>query len=263
MTLTSCEDSLDLGIRPLEAFATAGDGVEIAPSELPAAVLEFLANNYSEDQIIKAEVYANGYEVRLDNGMKIEFDLEGNFLEISGRNGAEDDENHIPLVQLPMAIGDYLRSNYNGIDVVKAESDLGKIEVTLSDGTKLEFDAEGNFIEVSGNDNDRGNDNGPNHDANDPNYDANDDNGNHANDPNHDLNDDNGNHASDPNHDLNDDNGGGSDDGPNQDANDDKGDHEGKDDKKSGKDDDKSGKGSGDDDDRKDDKSGKGNGKDD
>jgi hypothetical protein len=238
MSLTSCEDSLDLGIRPLEAFATAGDGVEIAPSELPEAVLEFLANNYSEDQIIKAEVYANGYEVRLDNGMKMEFDLEGNFLEISGRNGAEDDENHIPLVQLPTAIGDYLRSNYNGIDVVKAESDLGKIEVTLSDGTKLEFDAEGNFIEVSGNDNDRGNDDGPNHDANydkgnhanDPNHDANDDNGNHATDPNHDLNDDNGNHASDPNHDLNDDNGGGSDDGPNHDANDDKVDDEGKDD---------------------------------
>ena len=56
----------------------------------------------------------------------------------------------ISVSSLPAAIISYVSTNYPGKSITKAETYATKIEVTLSDGTKLEFTAAGQFIEVSG-----------------------------------------------------------------------------------------------------------------
>lgn len=133
------------------------DGTTINSADLPAAILDYLAQNYPNENIIEAEVYVNGYEVELANGLKLEFDLNGNFIEVSGNNGGQNDDNtgegddeDIDPAALPQAILDYIAQNYPNETIVKAEVDPVEYEVTLSNGLKLEFDLEGNFKEISG-----------------------------------------------------------------------------------------------------------------
>ncbi len=57
--------------------------VTIPLNQLPETINNYLASNYADAQIIKAEIEPNGdYEVRLDNGLKIHFNSNGSFLYI-------------------------------------------------------------------------------------------------------------------------------------------------------------------------------------
>lgn len=148
------------------------DGTHINPNNLPQVILDYISTNYGGQNIIEAELYANGYEVELQNGTKLEFDLNGNFVEVSGSsagdnsnadvNGEGEDEDIDPTT-LPQNILDYVSNNYPGATIVKAELGPAGYETTLSNGVKLEFDLSGNFVEISGHsDDDTSDDNNSN-----------------------------------------------------------------------------------------------------
>ena len=66
---------------------------DIAVSDLPQVILDYITTNYPDNSIIEAEREDdNGFEVTLDNGIELEFDSEGNFLEAEDHNGDDDDE---------------------------------------------------------------------------------------------------------------------------------------------------------------------------
>ena len=131
------------------------DGVNINPNSLPQAIHDYVSNNYPRTTIIKAEEYPNEFEITLSNGLKLEFDLNGNFLEISGNNGDNDGEGqHINPATLPQAILDYIATTYPGTTIVDAEQYPNQFEIELNNGLELEFDLDGNFIELSGGCND-------------------------------------------------------------------------------------------------------------
>ncbi len=72
------------------------DEDNINPADLPQSILDYIAANYPDNSIIEAEREDDGYEVTLNNGVELEFDLEGNFLSAEDGNGddeEEDDEN--------------------------------------------------------------------------------------------------------------------------------------------------------------------------
>jgi hypothetical protein len=122
------------------------DGDHIDPATLPVAIKNYIATNYPGVTITKAEKSATEYEVRLSNGLKLEFYLDGSFKEISGgRKGADD-----PVITLPAAITTYIATNYSNATITKAEMSATRYEVRLSTGIKLEFDLNGNFIQISG-----------------------------------------------------------------------------------------------------------------
>lgn len=54
----------------------------IAPSELPAAILDYLSTNYPNIAIDEAELEDGIYEIELVNGLELEFDINGNFLSV-------------------------------------------------------------------------------------------------------------------------------------------------------------------------------------
>ena len=54
----------------------------IAPSELPAAILDYLSINYPNIAIDEAELEDGIYEIELVNGLELEFDINGNFLSV-------------------------------------------------------------------------------------------------------------------------------------------------------------------------------------
>ena len=79
------------------------------------------------------------YEVHLSNCTKLDFNKEGEITEIDGTEA-------IPENVLPENIFSYVGENYSGAEIVSWEMDDDEQEVKLSDGTEIEFDAEGNFI---------------------------------------------------------------------------------------------------------------------
>ncbi len=68
------------------------DEEDIAPSELPQVILDYIAENYPDNTIIEAELDDEGYEVTLNNGVELEFDLEGNLISVEDGNGDDEDE---------------------------------------------------------------------------------------------------------------------------------------------------------------------------
>jgi len=70
------------------------DDDDIAPSELPQVIRDYIAENYPDQTIIEAEKEDDGgFEVTLDNGVELEFDAQGNLEEVDDHNGDDDHDN--------------------------------------------------------------------------------------------------------------------------------------------------------------------------
>lgn len=122
----------------------------IQPSDLPQNILDFITANYPDSSIEEAELENNGnYEVKLENGVELIFDGDGNFLG-QARDENEDDqgEDHedINPSDLPQLILDYITENYPDNSIIEAEMDEEGYEITLNNGVELKFDQQGNFI---------------------------------------------------------------------------------------------------------------------
>ena len=142
---------------------------EIPVASLPLAISNYMKANFANNPIIKAEKDATGYEVTIDTGLKLEFNLDGTFREISGsknnNNGTENGE-HISTQALPAATLAYLLANYPNNPVIKAEKEASGYEVTLDTGLKLEFNVDGTFREISGSKSNSGNNSGSSNSGN-------------------------------------------------------------------------------------------------
>lgn len=92
--------------------------------------------NIDRDQDDRDEMY----EVRYENGTKIDFNDKGEITEIKGNK-------EIPAELLPMSIRDYVNKKFPEQKVTEWEWDDNEHEVELSDGTELEFDKNGKFLE--------------------------------------------------------------------------------------------------------------------
>ena len=69
------------------------DDEDIAVSELPQAILDYIATNYPDNSIVEAEKEDDGsYEVTLNNGAELEFDAAGNFVSVEDHNGDDDED---------------------------------------------------------------------------------------------------------------------------------------------------------------------------
>lgn len=118
---------------------------------LPQNSKDFIAKHFAQASIAKVDKEDGWldwdknemYEVRFDNGIKLDFDENGNVTEIDSKRGEG-----IPVEALPAKIRQYLEESYSGIEVVSWEMDSRDQEVKLADGTELEFDRNGNFLKL-------------------------------------------------------------------------------------------------------------------
>lgn len=152
LSLSSCEDSL---LKPDDSSATfsglenaSGDGVKVASSSLPAAINAYLKANYAGKTITKAEKYLTKYEITLSDLTKLEFSLDGAFIEVSGSNKNGTKVSDDPIVALPQVILDYIAKNYPTATIVKAEKSASKYEVKLSNRVRLDFNLSGQLLKV-------------------------------------------------------------------------------------------------------------------
>ena len=128
---------------PKNASASAAE----QPQDLPAKVNDFLKDHYRGILIAKYEMKntlgKKEYEVKLDNGVEVEFDDNENWKKIKDYNG-------VPDILVPPKVKSYVNKNYKDIKIksLDKKADRNMIEVDLLNGIELEFDMEGNFLRI-------------------------------------------------------------------------------------------------------------------
>ena len=114
---------------------------------LPAAAQTVVKNDFkseiSDIEIDKKDGVIIEYEVKLANGMEIEFDTLGVWKEIKAPADGE-----VPRAMVPDSIMNYVNEKYPEIKVRKIQKESYGYEVDLSNKTELQFDHNGGFIKV-------------------------------------------------------------------------------------------------------------------
>ncbi|MDX1426695.1 MAG: PepSY-like domain-containing protein [Salegentibacter mishustinae] len=131
------------------ALCAFGMFAQADTKNLPATAKDFIQQNFSSNTVegveenSKCQIWADDkYEVKLSNGIELDFDENGNIIEIDSQKDA------IPMSALPSAIATYLKENYPDSQVIGWEKEKKSQEVELLDGTELEFDGQGNFRKI-------------------------------------------------------------------------------------------------------------------
>jgi len=117
----------------------------VSYQQMPANIKSFLAKYYPKATVVKYEakttLAGKKYEVKLNNGVEIDFDKNGNWEEISDKQG-------VPTVLIPAKIKTYLDQKYKGVKVESIDKDDNKIKVDLLNDIDLEFDKNEKFLRV-------------------------------------------------------------------------------------------------------------------
>lgn len=127
-------------------FSCDNDEKVIKASELPMAARNFVDTHFASQTITRVTKDTEGsteYDVRLDNGFKLEFDKSGNWREIEGY-GVE-----IPasiLTELPEGISTYVNTNHSSQLITKLELNKTSYEVSLNGGLEIIFNLDGGFV---------------------------------------------------------------------------------------------------------------------
>ncbi len=134
----------------LSAFCSLlsiGMFAQVNTTNLPTTAQDFINRHFSKVSVEKVDENSNWqiweddkYEVVLSNGMELDFDKNGNILEIDSQNYEA-----IPMDALPSKIKSYLQANHANAQIIGWENEKKEHQVELADGTELEFDTEGNF----------------------------------------------------------------------------------------------------------------------
>lgn len=119
----------------------------ISPNQLPKTAKTFLYAHFKGIPVSSAvedrEIYGvDEYKVYLNNGMKMEFDSNGNWKEVDGKH------QKLPYGFIPISIRNYTTRNFPNTHIVKVEKKRWAYKAELSNGLELEFDKNGNFKKI-------------------------------------------------------------------------------------------------------------------
>ncbi len=129
-------------------LAMAGDVVTRDMNKLPAAAREMIGKHFPQIKVayIKIEkdlFQTTSYDVKLADGIELEFNSKGEWLEIDCKNKA------VSSTFIPQALSKYMKANYNGLKTVKIERNRKGYELTLENGLEVDFDQFGGFLKLS------------------------------------------------------------------------------------------------------------------
>lgn len=125
-------------------FATFADNDKIIVFEqLPKTAQEFVKTYYPKQQVIniQQDIEDGDYELRLENGVKIDFNKLGSWTEIEGRVA-------LPKGIISSNIYNYVAKNYKKSKIYKVERNQNGFEIELSNDLDLHFDLNGNFVRI-------------------------------------------------------------------------------------------------------------------
>ena len=115
----------------------------VQPQSLPEPVMAFVKQHFPKAKISYSEADRElggvEYEVVLDDGTKIEFDVKNQWTQIDCRAEA------VPSALVPQNIAAYVNANYQSLLITKIEKEHYGYNIDLSNGVELNFDRSGRF----------------------------------------------------------------------------------------------------------------------
>lgn len=123
------------------ALAAFGCNGAMSFAELPSYAQVFIQEYFQDFEISYIQKEENSIEVKLGNGILIEFDLKGRWKSLKSENGLMSDI-------LPVQMQEYLLENYGDLDIIEIERESNGFEVKLQNGKELFFNLSGNYIEI-------------------------------------------------------------------------------------------------------------------
>lgn len=113
-------------------------------TSLPQSAQAFVETYFAKADIAvilyEREGLHNEYEVRFNNGTKIEFDYQGNLEKVDCKTNA------VPAGIVPTAIVQYVATNHPTMFIVEYSIDRRKQSVELNTEMEIEFDKAGYFL---------------------------------------------------------------------------------------------------------------------
>ena len=126
--------------------AAADNDKLINKSQLPVQAQQFIDAHFAGIDLIYAKeecnIFCNSYEVRLANGVKLEFSKKGNWEEVDCQQG------EVPAKIIPQPIMRYVEKNYAGEKILGIEKNRSDYEVKLSNRLELKFDKNFNVFDI-------------------------------------------------------------------------------------------------------------------
>lgn len=119
---------------------------------LPANAQQFINQYFPNNTILHYEIDDAHYDVKLSGNVELEFDLNGNWIEV------DCNHNPVPAGIVPSEIADYVATNYPNNFIVKISRQNQHYEIELNNDLDLEFNLGGN----NGGNNNGGNNGGNN-----------------------------------------------------------------------------------------------------
>ena len=121
-------------------YTLAGDIITHDAKKLPAAARTFISTSHIK---IESELFqTKKYEVLLTDRTEIDFNGDGEWLEIDCDNAA------VPQEVIPSYVAEYVKTNYPGAFVTKIERKRREVEVDLNNDWSLTFNQKGEIIDI-------------------------------------------------------------------------------------------------------------------
>ncbi len=121
-------------------LSAQADDKRIQYNQLPSNARQFIEQHYTSAQVQEVIEddewmgFDKSYEVRFNNGDKIEFNSNGEWEDLKMKNGS------VPDHLVPAQIKDYVNQNHKGAKVTRVDKGYRKYKVNLDNGQELIFD---------------------------------------------------------------------------------------------------------------------------
>lgn len=134
---------------PISTTPSLSEERYVDASSLPQVIVDYVAFNYPAASILVIELDRTEYNLYLDNGIELYFDLQGRFLEAEMIDEDDvDQEQTINPSQLPQGIQDFVSTNYPYTTIRLVEVYPWGYEVYLMNGLELSFTTDGQLFDV-------------------------------------------------------------------------------------------------------------------
>ena len=121
----------------LFAFSAFAKDMPIQPNQLPANAQSFIASTFAGANIVAAQKDLDGFEAALNNGVKVKFELNGQWDSIESYSA-------LPAGILPAPVE--TTTNAQGGNIVKIDRDFGYFDVKLQNNIELKIDNNGKIL---------------------------------------------------------------------------------------------------------------------
>ncbi|MEI0531618.1 PepSY-like domain-containing protein [Brachyspira pilosicoli] len=118
----------------------AADDWKVDPNELPKSTIDFINKFFPNNRIILAERDRKKYEIVLENGVELEFFINGELKEVEGNYVA------VPPEILPKTVANTVSVTFPNTTITKIKKKWNLYEVKLNNSMALYIDVNGQLL---------------------------------------------------------------------------------------------------------------------